>query len=77
MATRLSLCQITSRTVPDRYAVPLDDGDFADGGLHQPSHARPNRLFAADRAILLYRAGRLRQDKMDEIMDRLVEIVRS
>lgn len=70
------LCQITSRTVRDRYAVPLDDRDFADGGLHQPSHARPNRLFTADRAILLYRVGRLKQDKMDEIVDRVVEIVR-
>jgi mRNA interferase MazF len=71
------LCQITSRTVRDRYAVPLEDGDFAEGGLRQPSNARPNRLFTADRAILLYRVGRLRRDKMDEIVARMVEILRS
>ena len=57
--------------------MPLDDGDFAEGGPRQPSNARPNRLFTADRAILLYRVGRLRGDKMDEVVARLVEILRS
>ena len=73
----LILCQITSRGVRDRYAVPLDDGDFAEGGLRQPSNIRPSRLFTADRAIVLYRVGRLRRDKMDEITARIVELVGS
>jgi mRNA interferase MazF len=71
------LCQITSRAVRDRYAIPLDDGDFSEGGLRQPSNVRPNRLFTADRAIVLYRVGRLRQDKMDEVIARIVELIRS
>ena len=39
------LCQITSKTIKDHYAVLLIDLDFASGSLQQPSNIRPNRLF--------------------------------
>lgn len=51
------LCQITSQAATDRYAIPLVDDDFANGSLRHPSSIRPNRLFTADAAIVLYRAG--------------------
>ena len=43
------LCQITSRATGDSYAIPIDQGDFAGGGLNLASNVRPNRLFTADR----------------------------
>jgi mRNA interferase MazF len=42
------LCQITSQSVRDHYAVPINDSDFETGSLEQPSNIRPNRLFTAD-----------------------------
>jgi len=71
------LCQITSQAIRDRYAVPLTDSDFAQGGLHQTSNVRPNRLFTADQAIILYRAGGLRSDKLNEVVERAIEILRA
>jgi mRNA interferase MazF len=71
------LCQITSRTVTDGYAVPADSSDFASGGLRQPSNIRPNRLFTADAGIILYRAGALRPEKIEEVVAKIVEIVRA
>ena len=51
------LCQITSQTISDQYAISLLESDFASGGLRQASYIRPNRLFTADSNIVLYRAG--------------------
>jgi mRNA interferase MazF len=70
------LCQITSRQVLDRDAIPIVSEDFAAGGLKHPSNVRPNRLFTADRALVLYKAGSLTAEKLQETVDRLVEILR-
>lgn len=72
----LILCQITSQSVRDRLAIPLTDKDFKSGCLKQPSNVRPNRIFTADRHIVLYRVGGLRPNKLHEIIEKLVEIIR-
>ena len=71
----LILCQITSRAAGDGYSVSLEGKDFTAGGLKQSSNIRPNRLFTADGAIVLYQAGSLASRKVDEVIDRLVEIL--
>jgi len=73
----LILCQITSQYVRDNYAVPLNDKDFETGGLKQPSNVRPNRIFTADSHIVLYRVGGLKADKLNEIIERVIDIIRS
>lgn len=71
----LILCQITSQTIRDAYAIELADDDYASGSLNRPSNIRPNRLFTADRHIVLYRSGHLKKEKIDEVVDTLVEIL--
>ena len=71
----LLLCQITSQRVRDRDAISLDDKDFETGGLRQKSNIRPNRLFTADQRIILYKAGRLKIEKVREVIRKIVEIV--
>lgn len=71
------LCQITSQTVADHYALSLESVDFASGGLRQRSNIRPNRLFTAEGKIILYRTGMLTTAKMQEVVDKIVEIVRA
>ncbi len=39
------LCQITSQSVKDDYAIPVVDGDFAEGGLRQVSHKKEGAAF--------------------------------
>ena len=71
------LCQITSRSIKDSYAIPILDRDFSAGSLKQPSNVRPNRVFTADSGIVLYQVGRLRADKLDSVIERIVQIVRA
>jgi len=69
------LCQITSRTIRDNYAVPLEDKDFKAGKLKQSSNVRPNRIFTADSRIILYKAGRLTVNRLNEVIEKIVEII--
>jgi len=62
------LCQITSKAYADPRAIPLDDSDFAAGGLHLTSYVRPAKLFTASEALLLGTAGTLRPEKMRTIL---------
>jgi mRNA interferase MazF len=72
----LILCQITSQSVKDCYAISLDDKDFETGSLKQTSNVRPNRIFTADSHIVLYKVGNLKIEKLDEIIAKVVEIIR-
>ncbi len=72
----LILCQITSQSIRDRYAVSIDESDFETGMLMRKSNVRPNRIFTADRYIILYRVGHLKHEKINQIIDRIVNILR-
>jgi mRNA interferase MazF len=73
----LILCQITSQSIKDNYALLLDDRDFETGSLNQPSNVRPNRIFTADSHIILYKVGNLTIKKRKEIIEKIVEIIRN
>ncbi|EKE22386.1 MAG: hypothetical protein ACD_6C00851G0002 [uncultured bacterium] len=72
----LILCQITSQDVRDAYALNLDESNFESGGLNKSSNIRPNRIFTADRHIVLYKAGHLNILKMQSVTDALIEILK-
>jgi mRNA interferase MazF len=72
----LILCQITSQSVKDSYAILLDDKDFETGSLKQTSNVRPNRIFTADSHVVLYKVGNLKIEKLNEIIEKVVEIIR-
>lgn len=71
----LILCQITSQTISDRYAILISDEDFTIGGLNQPSNIRPNRIFTASQTIIAYKAGAIIPTKLLEAIDKIVEIL--
>jgi mRNA interferase MazF len=69
------LCQVTSQAVTDRYAIVLGDSDFVSGSLRQVSNIRLNRLFTADSTIILYRAGSISTAKMQEVTNKIIQIL--
>ncbi len=70
------LCRITSKTLKDSYAISIDDSDFSFGSLKQQSNVRPNRLFTADTYIILYRTGHITNEKIMQVVDKIVEIIK-
>ncbi|MBW1796757.1 MAG: type II toxin-antitoxin system PemK/MazF family toxin [Deltaproteobacteria bacterium] len=71
------LCQITSQPIKDNYSIGLDDSDFEKGSLRQKSNIRPNRIFTCDEGIILYRVGNIRAQKMESIIRKVIEIIKS
>ena len=63
----LILCQITSQARSDGYSVPLTAADFERGRLVRDSFIRPNRLFTVEQSLILYAAGKVKSEKLNEI----------
>ncbi len=70
----LILCQITSRLVKDEYAISLEVDDFNIGSLRQTSNIRPNRLFTADREIIISKVGQIKLEKLEEVINKIIDI---
>ena len=73
----LILCQITSKNVKDEYAIEITDKDFEEGSLKQVSNVRPNKIFTADESIILYKIGKLKKEKMEEIIIAIIKILKN
>jgi mRNA interferase MazF len=68
------LCQITSGKGFDKYSVNVDDEDFSSDKLNLSSVVRCNRIFTADRKIILYKIGSLRTRKFRKISECLLDM---
>ncbi len=71
----LILCQITSKNVKDEYAIEITEKDFEEGSLREVSNIRPNKIFTADESIILYKVGKLKREKIKEIISAIVKIL--
>ncbi|MEK6967524.1 MAG: type II toxin-antitoxin system PemK/MazF family toxin [Nanoarchaeota archaeon] len=70
------LCQITSVARFDAYSVPLRTSDFSSGSLPVNSVIRPNKLFTADKTLVLYVAGTVNKAVASSVKTGLKEIFR-
>ncbi len=70
------LCQITSEAKVDDYSIVLTSSDFKKGSLNLTSMIRPNKLFTADKSIVLYKIGSLKESKIKEVEMKIVNIFR-
>jgi mRNA interferase MazF len=69
------MAQITSQTVNDPHAVSLTTSDFASGTLQKDSYVRTNILVTINVTKVLYRVGTVTPVKMQEVTDRLVQLL--
>lgn len=70
------LCQITSKPKKGSEAVELKDKDFQEGRLKITSYVRPKKIFTADSGLILYRAGKIKKEKIKEVEDAVCRIVK-
>ena len=60
------LCQITSQKTKDQYAIPIKEQDFSLGKLTVPSNIRPNRIFTADKNIIIKKVASLNETAVND-----------
>jgi mRNA interferase MazF len=58
------LCQITSQNTSDNLSISLNFEDFISGSLPVNSFIRPNRIFTADKNIIVRTVGTITSDKL-------------
>ncbi len=71
------MLQITSKNVRDSYAISLLSTDFVFGSLKQDSNVRPNKIFTLNRQLILYKIGRLNEEKIEECVRKVCDIVQN
>lgn len=69
------LCQITSQEWNEPYSIPLLSKDFKQGQLNSPSYIKSGKLFTADKRIVLYKIGFLKENKIKETEKTIVKII--
>src|SRR5947209_4403108 len=67
------LCQLTSKPYGDGRAIQITDADFASGGLHLVSYARPAKLFTAHRILFVAEPGRLRLEALAKVRQAVLD----
>ena len=72
----LILCQITSKDHPDPYQINLNIGDFEQGNLNINSFIKPSTLFTVRNTIILYKAGKIKKNKIKEVENILLDIIK-
>ncbi|HZK33496.1 MAG TPA: type II toxin-antitoxin system PemK/MazF family toxin [Tissierellaceae bacterium] len=70
----LILAQITSQTIFDSYSISVESDDFSTGKLKMKSNIRPNKIFTAEKDIILYKIGSLEDEKIDAVIEKIIEI---
>jgi mRNA interferase MazF len=68
------LCQITSQAKKDKFVVAITNRDFTTGALPVQSYVRPNRIFTADKNIIIRKAGSLNPAVTKKIIQQVVSI---
>jgi len=68
------LAQITKQQRPDPDLVELMRNDFQIGGINKDSFIRPSFLFTIHKSKINYKAGKLKEEKIKEIQNKLCEI---
>jgi mRNA interferase MazF len=71
------LCQITSKATFDAFAVSVTREDFAAGSLPLDSFVRPNKLFTADKDLILSVTGHVSDAKTDEVIRSVIDMLLS
>lgn len=69
------LCQITSKAGKDKFSAPLNKTDFIAGELPVESNIRPNKIFTADKSIIIRKAGTATAAFTNKVIAVIIELI--
>lgn len=73
----LIVCQITGQIMNDDYVIEISDDDIFGGKLDGRSFVRINKIFTADKSIILYKIGSLKKQTMQNIEEKIIQLIRN
>jgi mRNA interferase MazF len=69
------LCQITSQHTEDKYSIPVKETDYRSGSLPAQSNIRPNRIFTADKNIIIKKAASINETATKAVIQKIIDII--
>jgi mRNA interferase MazF len=67
----LIVCQITGKSYEKSVEIPIKKGDFNKGDLKVESYIRIDKIFSVERSLIKYKIGLLKQEKFNDILDKI------
>ena len=71
------VCQITSKYKSDNSALLITPEDFCTGALPVESYIRPNKIFTADKSLILSIAGHLSDSMIHKALAAVIAVISS
>ncbi|MCX6749915.1 MAG: type II toxin-antitoxin system PemK/MazF family toxin [Candidatus Pacearchaeota archaeon] len=69
--------QITGDSYEALLEVPIKKEDFKQGGLKRDSYARIDKIASIEKFLIEYKVGTLKQDKFNEILDKICSFLKN
>jgi mRNA interferase MazF len=73
----LIVCQITGKSYEASVEIPITKQDFYKGSLKVDSYLRLDKIFSIEKSLVKYKVGRLKQEKFNEILDKLCSFLKN
>ena len=71
------VAQITGESYEDSVEILLKKENFKQGGLKRISYLRIDKIASIEKYLIKYKAGSLKQNKFNEIMDKICSFLKS
>ncbi|MEP0711049.1 type II toxin-antitoxin system PemK/MazF family toxin [Algoriphagus sp.] len=69
------LCQITSKSIKDKWAIALPEDQIIEGPLFKESNILANRILTADQRIILYKAGFVDPTFRRKVVEQIIQLI--
>jgi len=73
----LIINQITGSSYQKSVEIKIENKDFKQGSLKRDSFVRMDKIVSMEKSLVKYRVGSLKQDKVDEILNKVCDFLKS
>ena len=71
------VCQITGKSYEKSVEIPIRKEDFHKGSLKVESYMRLDKIFSLEKSLIKYKIGILKQEKFNEIIDKICSFLKN
>ncbi|MFH1503624.1 MAG: type II toxin-antitoxin system PemK/MazF family toxin [Candidatus Diapherotrites archaeon] len=70
------VAQITGESYEDNVEIPLKKEDFRKGSLKRVSYIRIDKIASIEKYLIKYKAGSLKQERFNEVIDKICSFLK-
>ena len=69
--------QITGSSYEKSVEISIKGEDFKQGSLKRESYVRIDKIFSIEKSLIKYKLGSLKQEKFNEILDKICSFLKN